>query len=56
MNTLENEMNLSIAKSRQLLDFVQAKYIGKSENLFEDNLSIKFTWTFPVDDGFMPVE
>ena len=40
MNTLENEMNLSIAKSRQLLDFVQAKYIGKSENLFEDNLSI----------------
>ena len=40
MNTLENEMNLSIAKSNQLLDFVQAKYIGKSENLFEDNLSI----------------
>ena len=40
INTLENEMNLSVAKSNQLLDFVQAKYIGKSENLFEDNLSI----------------
>jgi hypothetical protein len=40
LNTLDNEMNLSVAKSKQFLDFVQAKYIGKSDNLFEDNLSI----------------
>ena len=48
MNTLENEMNLSIAKSNQLLDFVQAKYIGKSENLFEDNLSIGLGINLPI--------
>lgn len=40
LNTIENEMKLSIAKSKQFLDFVQAKYNGKSENLFEDNLSL----------------
>ena len=47
INTLENEMSLSVAKSNQLLDFVQAKYIGKSENLFEDNLSIGFGINLP---------
>ena len=47
INTLENEMSLSIAKSNQLLDFVQAKYIGKSENLFEDNLSIGLAINLP---------
>ena len=40
LNTVDNEMKLSVAKSKQFLDFVQAKYIGKSENLFEDNLSL----------------
>ena len=40
-------MSLSIAKSNQLLDFVQAKYIGKSENLFEDNLSIGLAINLP---------
>ena len=40
LNTIENEMKLSVAKSKQFLDFVQAKYIGKSENIFEDNLSL----------------
>ena len=40
LNAIENEMKLSIAKSKQFLDFVQAKYNGKSENLFEDNLSL----------------
>ena len=40
LNIIENEMKLSVAKSKQFLDFVQAKYIGKSENIFEDNLSL----------------
>lgn len=40
MNTIKNEMKLSVAKSKQFLDFVQAKYIGKSDNVFEDNLSL----------------
>ena len=40
LNTIENEMKLSVAKSKQFLEFVQAKYIGKSENIFEDNLSL----------------
>ena len=40
LNTIENEMKLSVAKSKQFLDFIQAKYIGKSENIFEDNLSL----------------
>lgn len=32
------------------------RYGAYSNRLFEDNLSIKFTWTFPVDDSFVPVE
>lgn len=32
------------------------RYGAYSRRLFEDNLSIKFTWSFPVDDGFIPVE
>jgi hypothetical protein len=40
LKTINNEMKLSVAESKQFLDFVQAKYIGKSENLFEENLSL----------------
>ncbi len=40
INTLEREMQLEVAKSKQILDYVQAKYIGKSDNLFEENLSL----------------
>lgn len=47
LNTIDNEMLLSVAESKQFLDFVQAKYIGKSENLFEDNLSIGFGINLP---------
>lgn len=47
LNTIENEMNLSVAKSKQFLDFIQAKYIGKSDNLFEENLSLGFGINLP---------
>lgn len=40
LNTLENEMELSVAKSNQFLDYVQAKYGGKNSFLFNENFSI----------------
>ncbi len=47
LNTIDNEMKLSVAKSKQFLDFVQAKYLYKSDNEFEDNLSLGFGINLP---------
>ena len=47
INTLEKEKELSVAKSKQFVDFIQAKYIGKSDNLFEDNISLGFGINLP---------
>ncbi len=47
INTLENEMQLSVAKSNQFLDYVQAKYGGKNSFLFNENFSIGLGFKLP---------
>lgn len=47
LNTIDNEMRLSVAKSKQFLDFIQAKYLYKTDNVFEDNLSLGFGINLP---------
>jgi len=40
LSTLENEMQLSLAKEKQFFDYVQAKYGGKNSFLFNENFSL----------------
>lgn len=40
LTTLENEKELGLAKSNQLLDYVQAKYGGRNNFFFNENFSI----------------
>ncbi len=40
MYTLKNEMDLSAAKSKQVLDYIQARYGGKKNDLFDENFSL----------------
>jgi len=40
MYTLENEMELAAAKSKQILDYVQARYAAKKNDIFEESFSL----------------
>jgi len=40
LNTMKSELDLSTAKSNQLLDFVQVKYEGDNEFVFQENISV----------------
>ncbi len=40
MYTLENEMELTAAKSKQILDYVQARYAAKKNDIFDESFSL----------------
>ncbi len=40
LETIEGEMGLDVAKSKKIIDFVQAKYGGKNSELFDENFAI----------------
>ena len=40
LETIEGEMRLDVAKSKKIIDFVQAKYGGKNSELFDENFAI----------------
>lgn len=40
LETIAGEMSLDVAKSKKILDFVQAKYGGKNSDLFDENFAI----------------
>jgi len=40
LKTIENEMEFNLAKSNQLLDYVQAKYVGSDNIIFDETVSI----------------
>ena len=44
---LENEMELTAAKSKQILEYVQARYGGKKNDLFDENFSLGFGINLP---------
>jgi hypothetical protein len=48
LNTLEKEMKLETCQSRQVLDYVQAKYGGKKSILFKENFSIGIGINLPL--------
>jgi hypothetical protein len=48
LNTLEKEMKLETCQSRQVLDYVQAKYGGKKSILFNENFSIGIGINLPL--------
>jgi hypothetical protein len=48
LNTLEKEMKLETYQSRQILDYIQAKYGGKKTFLFNENFSIGFGINLPL--------
>ncbi len=45
--TLENEMDLTAAKSKQVLEYLEAKYGGKKNDLFDENFSLGFGINLP---------
>ena len=47
MHTIENEMDLNTAKSKQVIDYVQARYGGKKNDLFNENFSLGFGINLP---------
>ena len=47
LETLENENELGLAKSNQLLDYVQAKYGGSNDIFFNENFSIGIGLNIP---------
>jgi len=48
LNTLEKEMKFETYQSRQVLDYVQAKYGGKKSILFNENFSIGIGINLPL--------
>jgi hypothetical protein len=40
LETIDNEMILDVAKSKKIIDFVQAKYGGKNNDFFDENVAI----------------
>lgn len=40
LKTIEGEMNLDVAKSKKVIDFIQLKYGGKNSELFDENFTI----------------
>jgi len=40
LTTIESEMELDVAKSKKIIDFVQAKYGGKNSVFFDENFAI----------------
>ena len=51
LNTLENEMKLSIAKSNQVIDFFQAKYNSSKNFIFEEDFSVGIGINLPFFAG-----
>ncbi len=47
LSTLESEMKFDVASTKQLLDYVQAKYGGKNSFLFDENFSISVGINLP---------